>query len=124
MLKKHGTFNLDYTGDNKKYGTYRCHIFPMIYDPMLPFYYNNNQKFLQKKLEPSIFKKTKIFEKAEIKWVCIDDISKMLKQFRSYFQNIAKMILENRSKIEQFIKSGLKKNGKMGKNKTLKKRKV
>ena len=129
MLKKHGTFNIDYTGDNNKYGTYRCHIFPMNYDPMLPFYYNNNQKFLQKRLDPKIIKKTKIFEKAEIRWVCIDDISKMIKQFRSYFQNIAKMILENRSQIEQFIKSGLRMNflsgpKKNGKNKTLKNRKV
>ena len=45
----------------------------------------------------------------------------MLKQFRSFYQNIVKVILENRSQIEQFIKSRLKKNGK---NKTLKNRKV
>ena len=121
LLKKHGTYNIDYKGDNNNYGTYRCHIFPMVYDPMLPFYYNNNQKFLQKRLDPSIIKKTKIFEKAEIRWVCIDDISKMLKHFRSFFQNIVKVILENRSKIEQFIKSGLKK---PAKNKTLKNRKL
>ena len=101
----------------------------MVYDPMLPFYYNNNQKFIQKRLDPSIIKKTKIFEKAEIRWVCVDDLMKMLKQFRSFFQNIVKVILENRSTIEKFIKSGLKKNGKNktlknGKNKTLKNRKV
>ena len=116
MLKKHSTFNLDYKGDNK-YGTYRTHIFPMVYDPLLEFYYNNNQKFIQKRLDPNVIKKTKIFEKAEIRWVCIDDIAKMLTQFRSYFQNIANMILENRSKIEKFIKSGLKRNKK---NKTKK----
>ena len=121
LLKKHGTFNIDYKGNNNNYGTYRTHIFPMVYDPMLPFYYNNNQKFIQKRLDPSIIKKTKIFEKAEIRWVCIDDISKMLKQFRSFFQNIVKIILENRSQIEVIIKSGLKKNPK---NKTLKNRKL
>ena len=121
MLKKHGTYNIDYKGENDKYGTYRCHIFPMVYDPMLPFYYNNNQKFLQKRLDPNVIKKTKIFEKAEIRWVCVDDMPKMLKQFRSFFQNIVKVIIENRSEIEKFINSGLKKNGK---NKTLKNRKV
>lgn len=119
MLKKHGTFNIDYKLDDK-YGTYRCHIFPMIYDPMLEVYYNNNQRFLQKRLDSSIIKKTKIFEKAEIKWVCIDNISKMMKQFRSYFQNIAQMILENRVQIEKFIKHNLKKNVK---NRTLKNKK-
>jgi transcription termination factor NusB len=121
MLKKHGTFNIDYKGENDKYGTYRCHIFPMVYDPMLPFYYNNNQKFIQKRLDQNVIKKSRIFEKAEIRWVCVDDMMKMLKQFRSFFQNIVKVILENRSTIEKFIKSGLKKNGK---NKTVKNRKV
>ena len=116
MLKKHGTFNIDYNG-NDKFGTYRTHIFPMVYDPLLEFYYNNNQRFLQKRLDPNVIKKSKIFEKAEIKWVCIDDIQKMSKQFRSYFQNIATLILENRSKIVKFVKSGLKQNKK---NKTLK----
>ena len=121
MLKKHGTFNIDYKGESDKYGTYRCHIFPMVYDPMLPFYYNNNQKFIQKRLDSNIIRKTRIFEKAEIRWVCVDDLTKMLKQFRSFFQNIVKVILENRPTIEKFIKSGLKKNGK---NKTIKNRKV
>lgn len=121
LLKKHGTFNIDYKGENDKYGTYRCHIFPMIYDPMLPFYYNNNQKFIQKRLDPNVIKNSRIFEKAEIRWVCVDDLMKMNKQFRSFFQNIVKVILENRTPIEKFIKSGLKKTGK---NKTIKNRKV
>ena len=81
LLKKHGTYNIDFNNDK-----YRMHIFPMEYDPMLPFYYNNNSRFLQRKLDPKIIEKSKIFEKAEIKWICIDDLHKMRKQFRSYFQ--------------------------------------
>jgi hypothetical protein len=38
------------------------HIFPFAYDEYLPFYYNNNQRFLQKRLDPDIIKKSKIFE--------------------------------------------------------------
>ena len=79
------------------------HIFPFEYNEWLPHYYNNNQRFLQKRLAPKIFKTTKIFEKAEIKWICIDDIKQMRPQFRSYFQNIVDMILNQKDNIKKFI---------------------
>lgn len=113
LLKKNGTYNIDYNTNGHK--LYRMHIFPMIYDPMLAFYYNNNQRFLQQKLEPEIIKSTKIFEKAEIRWICIDDIIKMRSQFRSYFQNIVDMIYEQKNDIEHFVMKGLKQH----KNKSL-----
>jgi hypothetical protein len=104
LLKK-GTYNIDYNG-------YRMHIFHYHYDPYLPFYYNNNQKFLQKKLDPEIIKKTKIFEKAEIKWICIDDLHKMKKEFRSYFQNIVDIILSQKNDIKNFIQKRIPNNKK------------
>jgi len=72
MLNKYGTYNIDYTDKNKNHDTYRMHIFPYEYDEYLPHYYNNNQRFLQKKLPAKIFKTLKIFEKAEIRWICVD----------------------------------------------------
>ena len=101
---KGGTYTIDYTDKSEKYGTYRTHIFPLTYDPMLPYYYNNNQRFLQKHLSPEIIKSTKIFEKAEIRWICIDKLKKMRKQFRSFFQHIIDEILANKSEITRFIK--------------------
>ena len=138
MLSKCGTFNIDYESPGSKYGVYRVHIFPTTYNEFLPFYYNNNQRFLQKRLDPKIIKDSKIFEKAEIKWICIDEIAKMRKEFRSFYQNIVDLILANRVKIDAFIrknniskKNHLKKNGTMNniykknhlkKNKTSKKK--
>jgi 8-oxo-dGTP pyrophosphatase MutT (NUDIX family) len=101
---KGGTYTIDYTDKSGKYGTYRTHIFPLTYDPMLPHYYNNNQRFLQKHLSPEIIKSTKIFEKAEIRWICIDELKKMRKQFRSFYQHIVDEILANKSEITRFIK--------------------
>lgn len=112
MLKKHGTYNIDYKDKNSKFSTYRMHIFPMEYDELLPFYYNNNQRFLQKRLDPKIIKKSKIFEKEEIKWVCVDDIMKMKSKFRSYFQNIVVMIDAQKNEIKNFISKNLKKSTK------------
>jgi len=102
LLKKYGTYNIDYK-NNDGHQPYRMHIFPFEYNELLPFYYNNNQRFIQKRLDPKIIKSTKIFEKEEIKWVCIDDLKKMRPQFRSYFQNIVDMILNQKESIRQFI---------------------
>lgn len=101
LLTKYGTYNIDYKTDGHK--LYRMHIFPFQYDELLPFYYNNNQRFLQKRLDPKIIKRTKIFEKEEIRWICIDDLKRMKPKFRSYFQNIIDMILAQKESIQKFI---------------------
>ena len=124
LLQKHGTYNIDYKDLNSKFSVYRMHIFPMKYDPLLPLYYNNNQRFLQKRLDPKIIKSSKIFEKEEIRWVCVDDIMKMKPKFRSYFQNIVEMIHKQKRQIKIFIMASLKNKTyrkKSTKNKTIKK---
>jgi len=107
MLNKYGTYNIDYSTDG--YKTYRMHIFPIEYNPWLTHYYNNNQRFLQKNLPAKVFKTTKIFEKAEIRWVCVDDLTKMMPQFRSYFQHIVTMMLEQQESIKNFVSKSRKK---------------
>ena len=105
MLERHGTYNIDNkSGKNK---IYRVHLFPMIYDEKLPFYYNNNQRFLQKRLEPVVIKKTKIFEKEEIRWICIDELKDMKSQFRFFFPPIIDKIYHEREQIKKFIMKGL-----------------
>jgi 8-oxo-dGTP pyrophosphatase MutT (NUDIX family) len=107
MLHKHGTYNIDYKSG--KFSTYRTHIFPYKYNEWLPYYYNNNQRFIQEHLSADIIKSTKIFEKAEIKWVCVDDLKKMRSKFRPYFQNIVDIILREKESIQRFIQLGSKK---------------
>lgn len=116
MLKKHGTYNIDFSD-----GKYRMHIFPYEYDEKLPFYYNNNQRFLQKRLDPNLIKKSKIFEKAEIKWVCVDDLPKMRKDFRFYFKVVVDDIIKQKDDIFNFIKKAMRE--KTVKNVTRKNRK-
>jgi 8-oxo-dGTP pyrophosphatase MutT (NUDIX family) len=108
MLRKCGTYNIDYKTDGHK--VYRMHIFPFKYNEWLPHYYNNNQRFIQKRLDEKILKTSKIFEKAEIRWIPIDDLKKMRPQFRSYFQNIIDMMLSQKDSIRAFIEK-CEKNG-------------
>jgi hypothetical protein len=106
MLERSGTYNID---NKTPHGSiYRIHIFPMSYDPLLPFYYNNNQRFLQKRLDPQVIKKTKIFEKEEIRWVCVDEIRKLKSQFRFFFKPIVDRLYNEREDIKKFIMKGLK----------------
>jgi len=104
MINKSGTYNVDYVNPNKKFWIYRTHILPYKYEPLLPYYYNNNQRFLQKKLDPKVIKSYRIFEKEEIRWVCIDDLLKMKPQFRNFYQNIIMMLQEQKTDIFNFIK--------------------
>lgn len=112
-----GTYDIMFNDDK-----YQMSIIPLEYDHLLPYYYNNNQRFLQKRLKPNLIKNSRIFEKEEIKWVCIDDIRKMRGEFRHYFQDVTDILLEKKGEIYKFIKGHLLKKLKNTK-KTIKKRK-
>jgi len=107
LLNKYGTFNVDYL--SKGYSTYRCHIFPMEYDEMLPHYYNNNQRFLQKKLDPSIIRDSKLFEKTQIKWFDINELAKRRSEFRDFYRNIVDLIIDRKGEIVEFAQKSLRK---------------
>ena len=101
LMTEHGTYNIDLspTFNNK----YRTHIFPYKFDEQLPHYYNNNHRFIMKKLSPSVIKTVTIFEKEDLKWVCIDDLKKMRPQFRNFYRNIVDDIIDQRRAIKSFI---------------------
>jgi hypothetical protein len=119
MLTQHGNYHIYYKGDG--YSIYRCHIFPMEYNPFLELYYNNNQQFLQKRLNKKIIRDSKIFEKTQIKWFSFRDIQKNKKSFRIFYQNIIDLLLANKYFIQNFVLSNnLFKNKRIIKNKTIK----
>jgi hypothetical protein len=108
LLKKYGTYNIDY--NSEKHSTYRVHIFPMVYDSQLPLYYNNNQQFLQKRLDKNTINNTKIFEKTRIQWFTFSDIKKKRHNFRVFYRQIIELILVNKTDIEHFIYKSFAKN--------------
>jgi hypothetical protein len=111
LLGTHGTFNVDFKSDG--HGIYRVHIFPLKYDAQLSHYYNNNQRFLQKRLDPKIIRDSKIFEKQQIRWFSVNDIIRMKKrkEFRSFYQKVIELILAKRTGIDAFIKKALLRTG-------------
>ena len=107
-LLKAGVYKVDFKSTSSN-TPYVIHIFPMQYDANLPHYYNNNRRFLEKKMDATIMKESKIFEKAEIKWMSIEDVLKKCKTFRSYFQAICKRLYKEKKEIQKFISARLKK---------------
>lgn len=109
LLKRHGTYIVDYHPEQKQYSTYRVHVFPLPYDAALPAYYNNNQAFLQKRLDPKIIRDTKVFEKTQIRWMSFSEIRKMYagKKFRAFYQNVVRQLLEHQAELETFVKKAL-----------------
>jgi hypothetical protein len=102
-LAKSGTYTIDIPKTK-----YRTHLLRMEYDPHLEKYYNNNQQFIQAHLPASIIQESRIFEKEEIRWVCIDDLPQMMPKFRFFFTDIVKQILEQKTEIRAFLRSGKK----------------
>jgi 8-oxo-dGTP pyrophosphatase MutT (NUDIX family) len=102
-VSTYGTYNIDYIPTSGHYGTYRTHILPMKYNEAVVFFYNNNQKFLQRHLPASVYKQEKFFEKSEMKWFCIDELKQKKHMFRPYYRNIIDLLLRNSQNIEQFI---------------------
>jgi hypothetical protein len=86
---------------------YRMFLVALQYDSQLPFYYNNNYRFLDKKLDETLLKTSKIFEKSEIKWVCIDYLIKMKNKFRSFFKKKIYILLSKKREIYNFVKKKL-----------------
>lgn len=101
-LKKGGTFILDYKSDNAS-KLYRTFIFPIDYDDKLVYYYNNNQRFLQKHLDPKVIQNTRIFEKEEIRWFSLKKMKEEKRIFRPFYQNIVNIILEKENAIRDFL---------------------
>jgi hypothetical protein len=95
ILNKAGKYHIDVTE------TYRMFLFPIKYDPMLVVYYNNNQRFIQKRLDESVIKTSKIFEKAEMRWICIDDLLKNRNKFRHYFVPLLDKLIKNKDDIHK-----------------------
>ena len=97
-LLRRGTYKM-------KFGDYTMFICPIEYNGWLPFYYNNNQRFLQKMLDPAVIRDTKIFEKSEIKWVSESGLRALRPQCRSYFRDTIGLLETEMQEIRRVVVS-------------------
>lgn len=88
---------------------YHIHIFFIEYDENMPYYYNQQHKFLWKRMDKKMLNDSKLFEKQEIKWFSTSEMKSHIKEFRSFFQEFVKKILTYESEIKKFISKKSKK---------------
>ena len=88
---------------------YTTFLFEIEYDENLPYYFNNNYKFLKSHVNKLVRHATNgLFEKSVIKWMTFDDLRNERSSFRSYYRNVVDVILENEDDIVQKIKKGIR----------------
>lgn len=68
--------------------TYNTYLIRIDYDKNLPYYYNNNYRFIQDKLPHIVDKDNGLFEKAQIKWMTLNFIKKNHNIFRKHYVKI------------------------------------
>lgn len=79
---------------------YTTFLFEIDYDENLPYYFNNNYKFLKDHVNKLVRHATNgLFEKSVIKWMTFDDLRNERGSFRSYYRNVVDVILENEDDI-------------------------
>jgi hypothetical protein len=77
------------------------------YDERLPYYFNNNYKFICEYLKGHVEHPTNgLFEKSEIRWFTIDELKRERNIFRDYFRNIIDIIVYNHPKTLSKLKRG------------------
>jgi len=85
------------------------------YDEKLPFYFNNNYKFIYEYLKGHVEHPTNgLFEKSEIKWFTVEDLKRERNIFRDYFRNIIDIIIYNHPKTLSKMKRAYRGNGSSG----------
>jgi 8-oxo-dGTP pyrophosphatase MutT (NUDIX family) len=91
--------NLIYKLTHKHFTSY---IVLIDYDNNLPFYFNNQFKFIKKHF-PHLIDKNGMFEKSEINWFTLDDIKNNRNKIRGFFQEIIDELLLKHNYIKNNI---------------------
>jgi len=111
---KNNTYNLIHND-------YHAHLFLMDYDPKLPTYYNNNHSFLWDRLDETFKRKSKLFEKCEIKWFSERELKTKRNKFRFFYRDILDKLREELPEIKRrFLQHRTTKKYKSKTNKTRK----
>lgn len=84
---------------------YHIHIFPFKYDENLPYYYTNNHHFVWNRINKKILNDSKIFEKQEIKWFSVEELTSKRNEFREFYREIVDEIKKRIPEIKKFINS-------------------
>ena len=95
--------------DEVAYDKRYSYLIKIDYDEKLPYYFNNNYKFIMEYLKHLADHPTNgLFEKCEIRWFTVDDLKKNRNIFREYYRNVIDIIINNDKKTLSKLKRSSK----------------
>jgi hypothetical protein len=106
LIKKNGgvyKMQYDSRSDSSSKSSYHVHLFHLDYSDELVNLYNNNHKFLWKRMNQRYLTNTKLFEKIEIRWFSMEEMKQRKHEFRSFYKNVIDMIIEEEANIKRFL---------------------
>lgn len=74
---------------------YHCNFMQISYNKQLPYYLENNYKFI-KKTNPSLICSNGYFEKDKFSWIEYNDLKKNVSIFRPFYRDVIYFILKNK----------------------------
>lgn len=86
---------------NKFNNSYTTYLINIPYDKNLPFYFNNNAKFINEHFK-ELIDKNGFFEKKLIKWFSLNEL-KTNKNYRIFYKEIIDIIIDNYELIKKII---------------------
>jgi hypothetical protein len=81
----------------------KTYIFLTDYDENLPVYFNNHHYFIKKNL-PHNINKDGLFEKSEIAWFTIEELTHSTEKFRTFYKKVVQNIIPNYSILLKLAK--------------------
>ena len=78
--------------DKIEYEGYTTYLVEVPYDPLLPYYFNNNHKLMVDRF-PHLIGKDGMFEKSEIKWFNMNQFKRNRRNMRPFYKKIASKII-------------------------------
>ena len=103
-----GVYKFEANADDPKH-KYTIHIIHIEFDPMLPIYYNNTHSFLWNRMDKYVLNDSKLFEKIEIDWFNESDLKKRMSEYRPFYREMVKGLIDQLPQIRTFIKKCNKK---------------
>lgn len=104
MLKKNGYINVFLPNPQNIKKGYMVFLTPIDYDEKLVEYFNIHQAFIHKKMDKQTIKKSKLFEKTEIKWFPVSTLKKNKNKFRNFYKKIVQILIDNEKVLIQDCK--------------------
>jgi len=108
------------------YDTRITHLMRVDYDERLPFYFNNNYRFIKETSNLraiAAHPDNGYFEKSHVRWFTLKDLKRERGEFREYFRNFLDMIQYRAPEIRRLMeKKGTRRGNKRSGNKRTHKR--